>query len=223
MSVCKVLVQNRGVVTVSRDNRKVTYLTDDEASQLSEWSEETGKSESALLREAVIEYLDNDRSSRVESKVNDLENKMDEVLSRLDDGDTHTHKDQTPMKSGTDATEKARQIVRRLQSNCDNPDGIIQDETVDRAIEDIAGVDPRTIRKYKRLFRKRGTLFEHPGEPPIWTTESSEWLSWIQEYASLNGASKAEEIVEKYPASISTTGDGHHIELAQDPELDITS
>ena len=42
--------------SVDRDSGET--LTEDEARQLSEWADETGKSESDLLREAVREYLD---------------------------------------------------------------------------------------------------------------------------------------------------------------------
>ena len=192
---------------------KKTYLTESEASQLSRWADEVGKSESALLRQAVLEYLDRDRTDRIEDK-------LDEVLTRLpEDGvaseaaTTHTHKPDTPMnQSGSTATEKAREIVRRLQSD---HDGVVKDSDVVRAIEDIAGVDDRTIRKYKSLFRRRGLLFEHPGESPVWTFDSDEYLDWLRDYARLNGQEAAEEVAEEYPVSVMATNQGIQIELAE--------
>jgi len=213
--VCKVLVLVWVVEMGERDNRKVTYLTDEEAAQLSEWSDEAGKSESALLRQAVLEYLDHDRAARIEEKVDAMQETLAEVQAQLNPDGAHTHKHDTPMKSTTDSTEKARQIVRRLQSNQDD---VMKDDAVTRAIEDIAGIDDRTIRKYKQLFRKRGLLFEHPGETPTWTTESDVWLSWMQDFARLNGKEEADAVAEDYPARIVPNMDGGlRIELMEDP------
>lgn len=198
----------------TRNNRKVTYLTDDEAAQLSRWASDTGKSESHLLREAVLEYLDRDRSDRVEGKLETLEAKLDEIQGHLSDDTTHTHKDSGTMNSGTEAIEKAREIIRRLQSNHDE---VLKNDAVVRAIEDIAGIDDRTIRKYKRLFRKRGLLFEHPGQPPLWTVDSTQWLSWMQDFAQLNGKQEADKIVDEYPARVVSNMDGGlRIELTEE-------
>lgn len=194
-----------------RDVVKKTYLTEREAAQLSEWAADVNKSESTLLREAVLEYLDYDRTARIEEKV-------DRVLSHLETDSTHTHKDSSTMNQGSNASEKARAIVSRLQQNHDE---VMKADAVDRAIEDIAGIDDRTKRKYKTLFRKRGILFEHPGEPPLWTTEADNWLEWIQTYAELNGREGAEDEVEKYPAVLtSAVNSGYHIEL-EDSEVKI--
>ena len=190
---------------MNRDNRVQVYLSDSELKQLSEWSEETGKSQSHLCREAVLEYTDNDRVSRLEGRMDGVESKLDEILAHLESNDAHTHKDQPPMSNTSDALETAREIVRRIQSNHDE---VVKDEAVVRAIEDHAGIDDRTIRKYKRLFRKRGLLFEHPGNPPLWTTESNQWLDWMRDFAALNGYDDAEAIVNNYPARVTETMDG---------------
>lgn len=209
------LYPHSGVVCVpKRDVYKKTYLTEREAAQLSRWAEEAGKSESALLREAVLEYLDRDRADRIEDK-------LDAVLARLpEDGldaraePTHTHKPDTPMnQSGSKATEKARRIIQRLQSNHDAP--VIQADAVDRAIEDIAGVDDRTIRKYKSLFRRRGLLFEHPGASAVWTFDTDQFMTWLRNYAQLNGQQAAEEVADAYPVSVYASTEGIQIELAE--------
>jgi len=215
MSVCKVLVLVRVIKVGERNNRKVTYLTDEEAAQLSEWSDEVEKSESALLRQAVLEYLDHDRADRIEDKVDAMQETLADMQAQLNPDATHTHKQDTPMQSTTDSTERARQIVRRLQANQND---VMKDDAVTRAIEDIAGIDDRTIRKYKRLFRKRGLLFEHPGETPTWTTESDVWLSWMQDFARLNGRDEAETVAEDYPAQVVLNMDGKiRIELMENP------
>lgn len=190
-----------------RNNPITVYVTDEEKRQLKEWSEETGKSISELSRDAIREYLDYDRSRRVEEKV-------DKVLSILEDG-SHTHKAADPMKHGTKATEKAREIISRLQAN---HDPVMKNDVVERAIEDIAGADDRTLRKYKRLFRKRGLLFEHPGEPPLWTTETETWLDWMKDYTQLNGREQAEAEIEQYPARISPGADGIRIQLTKETD-----
>jgi len=198
-----------------RDVVKKTYLTDEEAARLSEWADEVGKSESHLLREAIQEYLDHDRAARVEERLDRIEGKIDDLAPAADATTTHTHKPESGMKQGSPAIEKAREIVRRLQRETDNPDGVVQQKAVERAIEDIAGVDPRTLNKYKRIFRRRGLLFEHPGEPEIWTLQSEQWLAWMEDYLRLNGQKDAERVADEYPAEIIAGGDGFHIELAE--------
>lgn len=192
---------------------KKTYLTEPEAAQLSEWSDETGKSESHLLREAVREYLDRDRGARIEDRLDRIEGKIDDLAPTLADGDAHTHKPESTMSTGSSASERARDIIRRLQSN--NAE-VVKDADVVRAIEDIAGIDDRTIRKYKDIFRRRGLLFEHPGEQAVWTFVVDDWLSWLREYASLNGAGAVEAIIDPYPADIYATGEGYRIEANED-------
>lgn len=188
-----------------RDNQVITYLNDKEHSQLKEWSNETGKSMSHLLREAILEYTDRDRAARLEGQIEDIDEKVEQVLASLESDTAHTHKNNGPPTQGSEAVEKARSIVSRLQANHDE---VMKDEAVQRAIEDIAGIDDRTVRKYKRLFRKRGILFEHPGEPPIWTTESEQWFKWLHSYAELNGIDEAETVVENYPALITSKPSG---------------
>jgi hypothetical protein len=196
-----------------RNNRVVTYLSDEEEAQLNEWADESGKSHSALLREAVLEYLDHDRAARVEEIARENQDLLEELHTLVADDGTHTHKDQGGMRRGSDSLETARQMVRRLQSNHDE---VIKVDDVDRVIEDMAGVDERTIRKYKDIFRRRGLLYEHPGQPPVWTTDGNIWLEWLESYAQLNGPDEAEQVAEQYPTRVTrdTTGDdGVNIEL----------
>lgn len=181
-----------------RNNRKVTYLTDEEASQLSEWADKSGKSESALLREAVIEYLDNGRGARIEEKV-------DRVLSLLGDAE-HTHTRDGPSQS---VPEKARSIARRCHSNHDMP---MKGADVEIAIEDIAGGDGRTVSKYKEQLKKRGLLYEHPFQP-VWTDSKTEFVGWVE------GATVADvhEVLDSY----SMTTDEYH-QIAEDETEAVT-
>jgi len=173
-----------------RDNQVITYLSDAEYSQLKEWSNETGKSMSHLLREAILEYTDKDRTARVEDKV-------DRVLTLLDDTE-HTHtRDSVSTASGTKSVpEKARTIAKRLYENHDVP---IQGKDVEIAIEDIAGGDDRTIDKYKSQLKKRGLLFQHP-HSPVWTDSKQEWVGWVE-------SCTVEKDVVEYTSEYSITTD----------------
>jgi len=180
-----------------RENQVSTYLSDEEKAALSRWADEVEKSQAHLLREAVLEYLDHDRAARIESEVREVNEKLDDVLAQLDGGSTHTH---TAM---SDSLETAREMIRVLQRRTDNPDSVVKDTDLIEVIENHAGVDDRTIRKYKDIFRRRGLLFEHPGDAPLWTLETDTWAEWVSQYANLNGGGQAaEEAVEPYPARV---------------------
>jgi len=201
-----------------RNNRVVTYLSDEEEAQLDEWADESGKSRSALLREAILEYLDHDRAARAEDLARENQALLEELHAHLLNDDTHTHKDQGGMKRGSDSLEKARQMVRRLQANHNE---VIKADDVDRVIEDMAGVDDRTLRKYKDIFRRRGLLFEHPGQTAVWTTDGNQWLSWLENFAALNGPNAAEEIADQYPTTVrpSATDEKIDVELIEEDDL----
>jgi len=171
-----------------RDNQVIAYLDDGEYSQLKEWSDETGKSMSHLLREAILEYTDRDRTARIEEKV-------DRVLAVLDESEnTHTQT-QAGTKGQNSVPEKAREIALRLYKNHDPP---INDSDVRRAIEDIAGADDRTVRKYKHQLKSRDLLYEHPSDSPVWTVDRSEWVSWAESYINAVPDMSVNDVVEDY-------------------------
>lgn len=200
----------------TRNNVKKTYLSDEEAARFSKWADEAEKSESALLRQAVLEYLDKDRAARIEEKVDRLEAKIDELHPHPEADTAHTHKPTNTMSASSEVAENKRQIVRRIQSNHSE---VFKDDVLVRAIEDTAGYDDRTIDKYKRIVRERGLLFEHPGESPLWTTETETWLDWMSSYLQLNGRDEAEAVVDDYPARITLgTNDKLRIELTEGVE-----
>jgi len=156
----------------NRDNRVVTYLTDAEKAQLDEWAETTDKSMAHLLREAVLEYTDRDRTARIEEKV-------DKALTLLEDGEhTHTRTSESSASGNTQKSvpEKAREIARRVYQNHESP---VKGTDVEIAIEDIAGGDERTLAKYTDQLKKRDLMFEHPVQP-IWTDSKREWVQWVE-------------------------------------------
>lgn len=187
---------------MSDDRKRLQiYVTPEEYKQLKEWSNDVDKSMSEVGRNAIREYTDQDRLKRIEEKIDTLQSDV----HTLAENDTHTHTNETSMYHGKTKVEKARDIIRRLQ---ENQDKVISTVDVERAIEDMAGADPRTIKDYKSIFRRRGHLYEHPGSSEVWTTDTDEWLSWMQEYAQLNGMDMAEEEVNQYPANIYTNMNG---------------
>lgn len=175
-----------------RNNVKKTYLTDEEAAQLSEWAEEVDKSESALLRAAVLEYLDRDRADRIEEIVRENQTLLEDVRGALVNSEPHSHTKATTPSKGSSTVEKVRSIARRLHQNHESP---VKKIDVERAIEDIAGADDRTVRKYKGLLKKRGLLYRHPTSA-VWTDDREEWLGWVE------GATVGDDVhecIEEYP------------------------
>jgi hypothetical protein len=75
-----------------RDNREVTYLTDEEVAGLNEQAERAGKSKSMLIRAAVREYLDLDRGDRVERKLAELTDEVADLRALVEADQTHTPK-----------------------------------------------------------------------------------------------------------------------------------
>jgi len=189
-----------------RNNRVVTYLSDEEEAQLEEWADSSGKSRSALLREAVLEYLDHDRAARAEDLARENQTLLEELHAQLLDDDTHTHKDPNSMNqsSGSDTVRDLFSVIQQRHGD----QHIIQDSEVTRVIEDERGTDPRTVRRWKSRLRDRGLLWEHPGQD-IWTDDRSEWFDWLQAYATTNGSDAARSEAEQYDpvlASVNSAG-----------------
>jgi len=190
---------------VKREKRVVVDIPEDWVIDLDESAEYAGKCRADILRDAIREYLDRDRLNRIEDDIDEIADRLARVEDTLETDDSHTHKAGGGMQQASPSVEKAREMIRTLQSRHDGPG--IQTDDVDRAIGDIAGSDSRTLRKYKRIFRDRGLLFEHPGDPEVWTTEADKFEEWLANYAQLNGRDPAEDIAADYPARVTKTTD----------------
>lgn len=159
--------------------------------------ETKGKIRGELGREvenALIEYMDNDRYDRIESKQDETHDKLDRLLAALgDDGDTHTH---TADVSPTTVSEKRDVIAARLKQH-DTP--VLSERVVIEAIEEVGGGDERTVRKYKDALRRSGEVFDHPSsDSSAWTTDPEQFATWaLAEYESRPDASIA-DILEPY-------------------------
>ena len=76
---------------------------------------------------------------------------------------------------------------------------MVKDVDVKRAIEDVAGGDPRTMEKYKTMLRERGLLYEHPSESAVWTAEPDRWAKWSTSYVDSVPTAELREICDDYP------------------------
>jgi len=192
----------QGVVVMSDRSEQIkAYVTPAEKQQLKEWAEETDQSLSSLVRQAVLEYTDNDRAARIEDK-------LDRVLDTLDAEDTHT---QTysggAATQGSQTVERTREIADRLY---DNHGTIIDDSDVDRAVTDIAGGDPRTVEKYKGELRDRSLLYQHPNDDlERWYSEQEEWLTDVVDYTQqfASPLAKLTTVLQQYDLSVSEVRD----------------
>jgi len=164
-------------VVSDRSERIVGYLTGREKAEFAELADSIGKTQSNLVRDAVLEYLDQDRSARIEEKVDRILTELGEAHTESQFGASHTH---GHTSGASETVQKAREIATRLHENHDE---VVKDVDVKRAIEDIAGGDERTIRKYKQMLRERTLLFEHPSsDAVVWTRERSVWVGWVESY-----------------------------------------
>lgn len=146
-----------------RDNRVVTYLTDDEYKQIKEWAENADKPISQLLRQAILEYTDKDRLRRVEDKV--------DRLIELSESSTHTH---TP--NANTVPEKARATAQHIYEKHEAP---VKHVDVEIAVENIAGVgDERSLETYFEQMKKRGLLYQHPSGT-VWTDSKEQYVKWV--------------------------------------------
>lgn len=139
-----------------------------------------------LVERALVEYMDNDRTARVEEKVDANAEKLDTLLSELDG--THTHKK-------SDAVEKLQSIVADLEG--EGP--VIPEDRVRRSIELVAGIDDRTIDKHMNQLQRQGYAYKHPGNSAVWTLDKTEWIGWADSCIDNNPTLELHDVIEPYP------------------------
>jgi hypothetical protein len=141
------------------------------------------------VENALSEYIDHGRDARIEEKV-------DRILTHVSEpSDAHTH----TSTRASEAVEKAREIHQRV---ADNHGTMIRQDDLQRAIEDIAGADDRTIQKYEELLKRRGLLFRHPDDSPVWTVERERWLTWCENYVDNNPTVEIHDVIEGYSMDV---------------------
>lgn len=156
--------------------------------QVVEWEGQKHGEIGRHAEKALEEYIDHGRLARIEEK-------LDEVVGAVtDDGTTRTH---TSPGTGT-TSEKTRAIFQRLR---DNHGAVISASDVDRAIEDYAGGDPRTLKKYRRKLKRRRLLFKHPTDD-VWTPDGPRWASWVDKYVENTPTAEIVDVTEAYDMDI---------------------
>ena len=150
-----------------------------------EWDGENAGHYGYHVEQALKEYVDKDRYARVEDK-------LDRVLAHVSEGGgSHTH---TPSRA-SDTVERAREIYRRV---ADNHAPVVKDDDLVRAVEDIAGADDRTVSKYKEVLKRRGLIFEHPNDSPVWTTDRDKWVGWVENHVDNDPTLEIHDMIEDY-------------------------
>jgi hypothetical protein len=159
---------------------------------------------------ALNEYMNEDRQARVEQNQHEMLEQLEALRTRLDEQEsTHTHTAET----GCTDTDQVAAIHERIVNK---DKGAVKDDLVEEAIVTVAELpvgDDRTIRKYKQRLQKRGLLFEHPGEPPLWTADRDLWANWATREAT--SRNDLETTVEPYPAQVYENGSGLQIEIEE--------
>lgn len=202
-------IYSEGVLTLTererrskRDNRVVTYLTDEELNQLDDWADKVNKPRAALLRQGIMEYLDRDRSKRVEEVVRENSDRLEQLVGALLDDEVHTHTSEDHVTKASETVEKTREIADTVNKRY-NGTGLKTKE-LDRVIKDIAGGDPRTIRKYRRELIERGHAYEHPNEnSDVWFLDREPWLNQVERYAhsTPDPRATAKDVLRDYPVT----------------------
>lgn len=138
--------------------------------------------QSEAVEEAVHEYLDHDRYARIEERLDRIEGHLTELT------DAHTHK----------ASESSAKVERIAESIAREGRTVIPKDTVRRAIEDVAGADDRTVRKYRDLLKRWELAYKHPTDG-VWTQDRDEWIRWVVEYVNNNPTVTRTDVIEDYP------------------------
>ena len=127
-----------------------------------------------LVERALIEYMDNDRAARIERKVDDLHELMEDTLSERDleretkfgTSSNAVSEDTSPSASINQRTrDSINAIVAELPE-----DTVVSESLLESAIENHAGHAYKTLERYKTLLKNRGHILEHPLEPGQYVT-----------------------------------------------------
>lgn len=153
--------------------------------QVQEWEGQKHGEIGRHAENALEEYIDQDRLARVEEKLDTL------VAHVNQENRTHTR----TTEQASETVEKARSVHQRV---ADNHGTVVKGDNLVRAIEDIAGADPRTVDNYKGILKRRGLLFEHPGDSPVWTVELDRWVKWTENYVDNNPPIDVHDVIEDY-------------------------
>lgn len=141
------------------------------------------------LESAMREYMDDTRLARMEQKLDDIQGTLSE------NSDTHTH---DTCKPQSPTAEKVDEIVDLVRTDI-KPDEALRTDAIDRAIEEVAGADPRTITRYHRQLKRRGEAYTHPNNEDVWFVDFDTWVG--NAYHAIDGTPGLSlgDVLEPYP------------------------
>lgn len=115
-----------------------------------------------LTDTALNEYMDRDRYARMEERLGDLEDLIqNEVLPRLPDEELHTH-----TKHYGEFESLDPQVREGVTATLDNlSEGEVRPSDVKQAVYSAGRTDDRTVRRYREILESRGILLPHPRKP----------------------------------------------------------
>lgn len=136
------------------------------ANDFREYVQETkGQIRGELGREtenALREYMDNDRLTRVENRLDDIPDEVAAAVVReLEAKKKNSADSSSDGSDGPSTTTERRlnEIASRLP-----PNTTVSAEMLETPIENVAGSSRDTIRKYKRLLQTHGHIIRHPND-----------------------------------------------------------
>lgn len=179
--------------------------------------EKTGQKRGEMSRQAqnaLEEFMDHDRYSRIEER-------LDEVHEAVVKGG-HPHRSEDTLdrerrpsdESPTAPSEPSNRTERRLERVvADLPDDTtVSEAMLETPIEEHAGSSYKTLRKYKRLLRKRGHVIDHPVEPDTYVTGARQFTLICEQHNEISPA----DIDELYASFEDYLGDGWYLEALPD-------
>lgn len=144
----------------------------------------------SVLGDEVEAALDRHRGR--EDRLDRIENKLDEVLIRLDEIDgSHAHKQSETLAKVERVANRLHQLGRT----------VIPDDEVVRAIERGPGGDDRTIEKYQTQLKRQGLAYEHPTDE-VWFVDVEPWTRTVEAYLDNNPTADLHDVLEPYPEGV---------------------
>lgn len=182
------------------------YLSEKEESRFLDAIEERfgeiegRKSEAARM--AIREWSDMDRSARNEERLRDIQDEIGELRGLLSDEDnTHTQTQHVTSTTGKSATQKRVDALLNEHLPSEDESAQFRDDEVEDAIRNGLGyTDSRTVRKYKRLLKQRGEVFQHPSGK-IWFHDKEAWFD-VARYAPGIADKSEQELFDSYPDEV---------------------
>ncbi len=121
---------------------------------------------SRLLERALVEYMDNDRGARIESKIDELHEKFDEIEAPPPTpSDDESERERQSATSSNDPfggyNTRTEETVAAIAADLEGSNSV-NESMLETAIEDNAGASYKTLKKYKRLLKKQGMAIPSP-------------------------------------------------------------